>query len=586
MQRPWETRGAAAREPVMDAIDVTAALHLRPARPADYRAENEAFGRLADTLARAPERMAQMLADTAMQLTAAHSAGVSLEEEVAGRRHFRWIATAGGLERYLNTTMPRDASPCGSVLDRNQPILMADPARRYDRLVELDRPVHEVLLVPFYDGSTPVGTVWVVSHSEAKRFDPEDFRLLTGITRFAAAAVQTVGLVSRLRAVNATHERELRASRREFRMLEQWFEQAPGFVALTRGPTHVFEMVNRAFAVLTGREDLLGRPVFEALPELRGQGFEPLLDRVYRTGQPYVGREMKLCLGPRQDAPPIEKYIDFIYQPVLAEDGTVEGVFVQGHDGTERRLALQRLTEVDQRKDDFLATLSHELRSPLGVLSSAVHLLKRLGGNGSTPPSNVVEIMERQTAQLAALVDDMTDMASIRSGKVELRIESLVMQDVVTRALEHCGAQLESRQHRLVLSVPEQPVGLQGDGVRLIQVLTNLLNNAAKYTEPGGTIGIAVAVADDAVEVRVTDTGIGMSAQQLPRVFDMFMQAAPGERALYSGLGIGLALVRRFVELHGGSVTARSDGPGRGSEFVVRLPRRRDAPVPARPPGT
>jgi signal transduction histidine kinase len=581
MQRPLEKHGPGAGEPGIDAIDVTAALHLRPAREADYRAENEAFGRLADTLARQPERMAQMLADTALQLTSADSAGVSLEEEVAGRRHFRWIATAGGLEKYLNTTMPRDASPCGAVLDRNQPILMADPARCYDRLLELDRPVHEVLLVPFYEGSSPVGTVWVVSDSEAKRFDPEDFRLLTGLTRFAAAAVQTVGLVSRLRVVNATNERELLASRREFRMLAQWFEQAPGFVALTRGPTHVFEMVNRAFAVLTGREDLVGRPVFEALPELRDQGFEPLLDRVYRTGRPYVGREMKLGLGPRQDAPPLEKFVDFIYQPVLAADGTVEGIFVQGHDCTERRLALERLTEVDQRKDDFLATLSHELRSPLGVLSSAVHLLKRQVRNGAAPPSNVVEIMERQTAQLAALVDDMTDMASIRSGKVELRIESLVMQDVVTRALEHCAAQLEARQHRLVLSVPEEPVGLQGDGVRLTQVLTNLLNNAAKYTNAGGTIGVAVVPADDAVEVRVTDTGIGMSAHQLPRVFDMFMQAAPAERTLYGGLGIGLSLVRRFVELHGGSVTARSDGPGRGSEFVVRLPRRRAAPAPA-----
>lgn len=448
MQRPLEKHGPGAGEPGIDAIDVTAALHLRPAREADYRAENEAFGRLADTLARQPERMAQMLADTALQLTSADSAGVSLEEEVAGRRHFRWIATAGGLEKYLNTTMPRDASPCGAVLDRNQPILMADPARCYDRLLELDRPVHEVLLVPFYEGSSPVGTVWVVSDSEAKRFDPEDFRLLTGLTRFAAAAVQTVGLVSRLRVVNATNE---------------------------------------------------------------------------------------------------------------------------------------RLSEVDQRMDDFLATLSHELRSPLGVLSSAVHLLKRQCGNGSAPPSNVVEVMERQTAQLAALVDDMTDMASIRSGKVELRIESLVMQDVVTRALEHCAASLEARQHRLVLSLPEQPVGLQGDGVRLTQVLTNLLNNAAKYTNAGGTIGVAVVPADDAVEVRVTDTGIGMSAHQLPRVFDMFMQAAPAERTLYGGLGIGLALVRRFVELHGGSVTARSDGPGQGSQFVVRLPRRRAAPVAARP---
>jgi len=193
--------------------------------------------------------------------------------------------------------------------------------------------------------------------------------------------------------------------------------------------------------------------------------------------------------------------------------------------------------------------------------------------------------MGRQTAQLAALVDDMTDMAGIRSGKLELRTEPLVMQEVVSRAVEHCGAQLEDRQHRLVLSLPEEPVALQGDGVRLTQVVTNLLNNAVKYTDAGGTIGVAVAAADDTVEVRVTDTGIGMSAHQLPRVFDMFMQAAPAEQAVYRGLGIGLALVRRFVELHGGSVVARSDGPGRGSEFVVRLPRQGPAPLPGRPPG-
>ena len=585
MGRPLVTRGAVTGGPEADPVDVTAALHLRPARRADYRAENEAFGRLADTLARQPERMAQMLADTAMQLTGAHSSGVSLEEEVAGRRHFRWIATAGALEKYLNTTMPRDASPCGSVLDGNQPILMTDPVRRYDRLIELDRPVHEVLLVPFYDGSTPVGTVWVVSHSEAKCFDPEDFRLLTGITRFAAAAVQTVGLVSRLRDVTATSERDLLATRHDLRMLAQWFEQAPGFVALTRGPRHVFEMVNRAFAALTGRENLVGRPVLEALPEVRDQRLEPLLDTVYRTGQPYVGREMKLSFRPHSDGPAVEKYVDFIYQPVFTDDGAVAGIFVQGHDCTERRLALERLTEVDQRKDEFLATLSHELRSPLGVLSSAVHLLKRLRSDGSTPPANVIEIMGRQTAQLAALVDDMTDMAGIRSGKLELRTERLVMQEVVSRAVEHCGAQLEDRQHRLVLCLPEEPVALQGDGVRLTQVVTNLLNNAVKYTDAGGTIGVAVAAADDTVEVRVTDTGIGMSAHQLPRVFDMFMQAAPAEQAVYRGLGIGLALVRRFVELHGGSVVARSDGPGRGSEFVVRLPRQGPAPLPGRPPG-
>lgn len=407
-------------------IDLSAELHTRKLRPPDYQSENEALAWLADTLAEHPDHIAQELANTAMRLTQAGSAGISIEEDCNGEHQFRWIATAGALERYLNGTVPYDVSPCSQVVERNAVVLLHRPATHYRYIRELDLPVKELLLVPFHRGGRPAGTVWVVSHDEHKTFDAEDLRQVLSITKFAAIATQTVGVVNGLR-------------------------------------------------------------------------------------------------------------------------------------------------DEDQRKDHFLAALSHEMRNPLSAITASTELLKHL--SAATPAyRKPIDCIERQLAQLLALVNDLTDISSIKSGHVTLHREALVLQDIVTRALDSCGAALRDKQHRLIVDMPETPIRLEGDGTKLTQVLVNLLNNAVKYTPNSGLITLEARQLAQRVSLKVSDSGIGIPAELLPRIFDMFMQVALSDRPRYSGMGVGLALVYQFVQLHHGTVTAHSAGANLGSTFTVELP--------------
>jgi PAS domain S-box-containing protein len=226
--------------------------------------------------------------------------------------------------------------------------------------------------------------------------------------------------------------------------------------------------------------------------------------------------------------------------------------------------------EADRRKDEFLALLGHELRNPLAPIRTSLHLL-RLKANGDAAVRQVVGIMERQVATLVRLVDDLLDVSRITRGKVELRKEAVDVAVAVARAVETVRPFLDERRHRLEVAAPAEPLWVEADPARLEQVLANLLNNAGRYTEPGGQIRVAVERAGAEAVLCVRDNGIGIRAEMLPRVFDLFQQAdrLPGRTG--EGLGIGLTLVRRLVELHGGSITAASNGPGRGSEFTVRL---------------
>jgi signal transduction histidine kinase/ActR/RegA family two-component response regulator len=229
------------------------------------------------------------------------------------------------------------------------------------------------------------------------------------------------------------------------------------------------------------------------------------------------------------------------------------------------------LQEEDRRKDAFLAMLAHELRNPLAPVQVAARLLKQ-----GTDRPEVLEraraVIERQTRHMARLVDDLLDVSRITRGKIELRRERTPLQLLIQRAAELAHPMLQARQHALTVACPERPLWLEVDPVRLEQVLVNLLNNAAKYTDPGGRIHVAVQAEGGAVQVSVRDTGIGIGPDMLPRVFELFAQERRASDRAQGGLGIGLTLVRQLVELHGGSVTAHSEGVGRGSEFRVSLP--------------
>jgi PAS domain S-box-containing protein len=236
----------------------------------------------------------------------------------------------------------------------------------------------------------------------------------------------------------------------------------------------------------------------------------------------------------------------------------------------EQRLHLiGRLREADRRKDEFLATLSHELRNPLAPLRNSLHLL-RLSENGASAP--VREMMERQLTHLVRLVDDLLEMSRISRGAFELRKERVELASVTRSAVEASGPLIHAARHELEVSLPPEPLWVEGDPVRLAQVLSNLLNNAAKYTEPRGRIALTVARVDGLAEVTVRDNGAGISAEAMPRVFEMFSRGDQPSGYDHGGLGIGLALARRLVEMHGGTIAASSEGRGRGSEFVVKLP--------------
>jgi len=258
--------------------------------------------------------------------------------------------------------------------------------------------------------------------------------------------------------------------------------------------------------------------------------------------------------------------------PLRDEQGHIVKWFGNCTDIEEQRRVRDALAEADRRKDEFLAMLGHELRNPLAPLANAVRVLQVDGGNEETR-CWAADVIGRQAQHLARLVDDLLDVSRVTRGKVVLRKEPVELGALLRSATETSRPLMEARQHTLALFLPAEAAWLDADSTRLAQVIGNLLNNAAKYTPAGGRIFLSGECSADQVVVRVRDNGEGIAPELLPRVFDLFTQGDRSPARIEGGLGIGLALVRSLVELHGGTVQAASDGPGRGSEFSVRLPR-------------
>ena len=246
-------------------------------------------------------------------------------------------------------------------------------------------------------------------------------------------------------------------------------------------------------------------------------------------------------------------------------------------DITERRQAEQALRDADRKKDTFIATLAHELRNPLAPIRNAVNVLRRTAQVDPQVLAWCRDVIDRQVAQMSRLLEDLLDVSRMTRGQFALRREPLVLAAVVEQALEIAQPLIEAAGHALTVEMPAQAVALEGDSTRLAQVFSNLLINAAKYTEPKGRIGLAVEVCGDEVVVRVTDNGIGIADEQMPHIFEMFGQVETALDRSQEGLGIGLSLARGFVEMHGGQIGARSEGIGKGSVFTVRLPLARPA---------
>ncbi|WP_435018383.1 response regulator [Tundrisphaera sp. TA3] len=240
-----------------------------------------------------------------------------------------------------------------------------------------------------------------------------------------------------------------------------------------------------------------------------------------------------------------------------------------------QRVELEKLygetREADLRKDEFLAMLAHELRNPLSIILNAVHLLKLRDGDRQSG-ERMREMIERQVRHLCRLVDDLLDVSRITRGKIQLRTETIDLAAIASTAVEDLRNTFDHRRQTFSLTLPDGPIRMEADPTRMEQVIVNLLNNASKYTETGGSIAMDVAREDGCVSLAVRDNGVGIAPEMLTRVFDLFSQAERSLDRSQGGLGIGLTLVRNLVQMHGGEVVARSDGTGQGSEFTVRLP--------------
>jgi len=588
----------------LDEVIITDELMARPARHPDQQSESLALVALMRCLKDPHAPLLQAVADAAMELCRAGSAGVSILEAEDGRELFRWHGAAGVWAPHRNGTMPREQSLCNVVLARNQPVLMRYPERciRYD--VADMPPLAEMLLVPFEVGGATVGTVWVVAHTDERRFDAEDLRLLSNLGEVASVARQL-----------SLQRLQLHESLARERAGAQLLQSISSGMVVEDDETALFQQIldagltlmNAGFASLQriaadGNLDLLAWRGFHPESARHWQRVscdsETTCGDALRDSNRYMVHDTEQCEA-LEGTTHLQEFrrsgIRAMQStPLVARDGRQVGVMSthwprphtpsehelrlfdvlarETADLLERANATAALRDDARRKDEFLAVLGHELRNPLAPLRAGIDLLR----GGHPPPEHVEHIhamLNRQLQHLTRLVDDLLDLSRITRGQIELRLAPVDLRTVVAASAELARAAIDRGRHELVLDLDTLPLPLQGDEERLTQIVANLLTNAAKYMQPGGRIAVQARRDGEAAVLRVRDDGFGIPAHALERVFDMFAQV-PEHRdgSGSSGLGIGLALSRRLAELHGGTLVANSEGLGLGSEFCLRLP--------------
>jgi signal transduction histidine kinase len=362
----------------------------------------------------------------------------------------------------------------------------------------------------------------------------------------------------------AETEQALRASEQKYRALFESIDEGFCIIEFFDGPhgplsDYVHVEANPAYTINAGIPDIVGRKVRELVPD-EAEDWVRIYRDVLLTGRPVRFERELVATGRHLDL------AAFRIEPVERRQ-----VAVLFKDITLRKRAEQELKDADRRKDEFLATLAHELRNPLAPIRNGLEIMKLAAGDAAAV-EQARAMMERQIGQMAHLIDDLMDLSRISRGKIVLQKTRLRLGDALQDAVDTARPHIVERGHELVIAVPPEPILVDADRTRLSQIFGNLLNNAAKYTERGGRIRVAVERHDHDVTVTVADNGVGIPAPMLPKVFDIFTQVDRSLEKSQGGLGIGLSIVKRLVEMHGGTVAAESDGHEQGSSFTVRLP--------------
>ena len=441
-------------------------------------------------------------------------------------------------------------------------------------------PVREVFCVRLADGSN---TLIVFGLSPRLPFDPAYRGFLIQLTKSIVTSRERVQAIAN-RAHVVAERRDLLA-------------QAPIPTAILTGPELRYELANEHFVAMVGRE-VIGKTYVEAFPEVEGTPLLEAVRQVYREGLPLSAEEMCIPLDRQGNGQVEDVFFKFSLQPIRESGGAVYGMMVVALDVTEMVLArrtqeqahaalerayheraalVAQLEAVNRTKDEFMAILGHELRNPLAPIVSALELI-RLRTDGKLSREHA--LIERQVQHLVRLVEDLLDVARIAQGKVDLKQAANEIGAIVSNAVEMAESLLAQGKHHLTVHIPE-PIPWYGDATRLAQVVANLLTNAARYTPPRGDIRVsAVRDPGGGIRIRVVDDGAGIEQDALQHIFEMFAQGPRGPDRAEGGLGLGLTLVKSLVEMHGGTVEAKSEGAGRGSAFEVWLPHRGQPSTP------
>jgi signal transduction histidine kinase/CheY-like chemotaxis protein len=595
----------------IDAVIITPDLTRRPSRERDLASEHLAVTALMEDMASAAgktcsDRILQRLVDTALSVCQADSAGMSMLEMDGANEVFRWRAMAGRWAHHAGGAIDRNRSACGVVVDTNAAVLMAWPHRHYGVLPGFG-PVAELLLIPFYFEDRPVGTLWVVQERDERQFDAEDLRLLTSLARFASIAYRLM--------LTHDHVTQLRL---EAELADSRLLQTISAELITENDEKGFRerLLDAAMSIM--RSDCANLQMFKEdakggqLQLIAHRGFsQEAIDHwqsvdcttlttcgeMLRSGSRVIASDVSTCafmagsedqafylrcgLHAVQSTPlrsrsgrllgALSTYWRTTHSPSARDLSLLDNLARQAADLLERMIAEDDLRESDRRKEEFLATLAHELRNPLAPILNAVQYL-----NLVAPVAPDVrwarEVIVRQTTHLTRLVDDLLDLSRINHDHLELKKELVDLARVVHTAVETTQPFVAHRGHSVSVVLPAERVMVDADPMRLSQVVANLINNAAKFSARGERIEVVVETCGTMVRVRVRDYGIGIEASELSSIFDLFKRVHSSLGHDEEGLGIGLTLVKRLVEMHGGTVSASSAGLGFGSEFTVELP--------------